>query len=38
MIPVELRAALVLELRSAAGALVLAIVLAVQRDDDPDNK
>ena len=38
MIPVEFRADLVLELRNAAGVLVLAIVLEVQRDDDPDKK
>ena len=38
MIPVEFRADLVLELRSVAGALVLAIVLEVQRDDDDDKK
>ncbi len=38
MIPVEFRADLVLELRDAAGVLVLAIVLEVQRDDDLDKK
>ncbi len=38
LIPVEFRADLVLELRDAQGALVLAIVLEVQRDDDPDKK
>ena len=38
MIPVEFRADLVLELRDANGGLVLAIVLEVQRDDDPDKK
>jgi hypothetical protein len=38
MIPVEFRADLVIELRSVAGALVLAIVLEVQRDDDDDKK
>jgi hypothetical protein len=38
MIPIEFRADLVLELRDAQGALVLAIVLEVQRDDDPDKK
>src|SRR5262249_40288454 len=38
MIPVEFRADLVLELRDATGVLVLAIVLEVQRDDDPDKK
>jgi len=38
MIPAEFRADLVLELRSVAGALVLAIVLEVQRDDDDDKK
>jgi hypothetical protein len=35
---VELRADLVSELRDAAGALVLVIVLEVQRDEDPDKK
>jgi hypothetical protein len=35
---VEFRADLVLELRDAAGATVLAIVLEVQRDEDPDKK
>jgi len=38
LIPVEFRADLVLELRDASGALVLAIVLEVQRDDDPVKK
>ncbi|MGK4005758.1 hypothetical protein WMF31_24230 [Sorangium sp. So ce1036] len=38
LIPAELRADLVLELRDAKGALVLAIVLEVQRDVDPDKK
>ena len=38
LIPVEFRADLVLELRDADGALVLAIVLEVQRDKDPDKK
>jgi hypothetical protein len=38
MIPVEFRADLVLELRDLVGMLVLAIVLEVQRDDDPDKK
>ncbi|WP_437617815.1 hypothetical protein [Sorangium sp. So ce1151] len=38
LIPVEFRADLVLELRDASGALVLAIVLEVQRDVDPDKK
>jgi hypothetical protein len=38
MIPIEFRADLVLELRDAKGALVLAIVLEVQRDGDPDKK
>ncbi len=38
LIPVELRADLVLELRDANGALVLAIVVEVQRDRDPDKK
>ena len=36
MIPVEFRADLVLELRDAKGALVLAIVVEVQRHEDPD--
>jgi hypothetical protein len=35
---VELRADLVLDLRNAAGRAVLAIVLEVQRDEDPDKK
>ncbi|WP_437627894.1 hypothetical protein [Sorangium sp. So ce1151] len=34
----EFRADLVLELRDASGALVLAIVIEVQRDVDPDKK
>ncbi|WP_437709181.1 hypothetical protein WMF45_33110 [Sorangium sp. So ce448] len=38
LIPVEFRADLVLELRDASGALALAIVLEVQRDEDPDKK
>ncbi|AUX23244.1 hypothetical protein SOCEGT47_037670 [Sorangium cellulosum] len=38
LIPVEFRADLVLELRDAKGKLVLAIVLEVQRDVDPDKK
>jgi hypothetical protein len=38
LIPVEFRADLVLELRGVSGALVLAIILEVQRDDDPDKK
>jgi len=38
LLPVEFRADLVIELRSADGVLVLAIVLEVQRDDDPDKK
>jgi hypothetical protein len=38
LIPVEFRADLVLELRDAEGAIVLAIVLEVQRDEDPDKK
>ncbi|MEP7119608.1 MAG: hypothetical protein ABJE95_01815 [Byssovorax sp.] len=38
LIPVEFRADLVLELRDANGMLVLAIVLEVQRDEDPDKK
>lgn len=36
LVPIEFRADLVLELRSATGAIVLAIVLEVQRDEDPD--
>ncbi|WP_437956271.1 hypothetical protein WME76_33200 [Sorangium sp. So ce119] len=38
LIPVEFRADLVLELRGATGTLVLAIVVEVQRDVDPDKK
>ncbi|WP_437522236.1 hypothetical protein WME79_31010 [Sorangium sp. So ce726] len=38
LIPVEFRADLVLELRGASGALVLAIVVEIQRDEDPDKK
>ena len=38
LIPVEFRADLVLELRDAKGKIVLAIVLEVQRDEDPDKK
>jgi hypothetical protein len=38
LIPVEFRADLVLELRDAHGTLVLAIVIEVQRDQDPDKK
>jgi hypothetical protein len=38
LVPVEFRADLVLELRSAAGRTLLAIVLEVQRDEDPDKK
>ncbi|WP_437894090.1 hypothetical protein [Sorangium sp. So ce124] len=38
LVPVEFRADLVLELRDASGALALAIVLEVQRDEDPDKK
>jgi hypothetical protein len=38
LVPVEFRADLVLELRDAKGAIVLAIVLEVQRDEDPDKK
>ncbi|MGK3995895.1 hypothetical protein [Sorangium sp. So ce1024] len=38
LIPVEFRADLVLELRDERDALVLAIVLEVQRDVDPDKK
>ncbi len=36
MVPVEFRADLVLDLRDAAGIQVLAIILEVQRDEDPD--
>jgi hypothetical protein len=38
LIPVEFRADLVLELRDASGALVLAIVFEVQREQDPRKK
>ena len=38
LIPVEFRADLVLELGNAVGRPVLAIVLEVQRDEDPDKK
>jgi hypothetical protein len=38
LVPVEFRADLVLELRDASGTVVLAIVLEVQRDEDPDKK
>ena len=38
LVPVEFRADLVLELRDAKGTVVLAIVLEVQRDEDPDKK
>src|SRR4051812_15119558 len=38
LIPVEFRADLVLELRDANGALVLSIVLEVQREKDPVKK
>jgi len=38
LIPVEFRADLVLELRDANDALVLAIVLEAQRDKDPNKK
>ena len=38
LVPVEFRADLVLELRDASGVLVLAIVLEVQRDKDPDRE
>jgi hypothetical protein len=38
MILIEFCADLVLELRDTSGGLVLAIVLEVQRDDDPDKK
>jgi hypothetical protein len=38
LIPVEFLADLVLELRDANGALVLAIVLEVQREKDPDKE
>jgi hypothetical protein len=36
LLPTEFRADLVLELRDASGAIVLAIILEVQRDEDPD--
>lgn len=38
LLPVEFRADLVLELRDAEGALVLAIVLELQREKDPRKK
>jgi hypothetical protein len=38
LVPVEFRADLVIELRDAKGTVVLAIVLEVQRDEDPDKK
>ncbi|AUX45060.1 hypothetical protein SOCE26_065410 [Sorangium cellulosum] len=38
LIPVEFRADLVLELRDANGTLVLAIIVEVQREEDPDKK
>jgi hypothetical protein len=38
LLPVELRADLVIELRDADGVLVLAIVLEVQRGEDPDKQ
>jgi hypothetical protein len=38
LLPVEFRADLVLELRDASGATVLAIVLEVQREKDADKK
>jgi hypothetical protein len=38
LVPVEFRADLVLELRDEKGAIVLAIVLEVQRGKDPDKK
>ncbi|WP_437574217.1 hypothetical protein [Sorangium sp. So ce887] len=38
LLPVEFRADLVLELRDENDALVLAIVIEVQRDVDPDKK
>ncbi|AGP38392.1 Yae1 family protein [Sorangium cellulosum] len=38
LLPVEFRADLVLELRDASGTIVLAIVLEVQRDMDPNKK
>ncbi len=38
LIPVEFRADLVLELHSETGALVLSIILEVQRDEDPRKK
>lgn len=36
LLPTEFRADLVIELRDARGAVVLAIILEVQRDEDPD--
>ncbi len=38
LVPVEFRADLVIELRDADGATVLAIVLEVQREEDPDKR
>lgn len=38
LLPVEFRADLVLELRAASGAAVLAIILEAQREKDPDKK
>jgi hypothetical protein len=38
LLPIEFRADLVIELRADSGAIVLAIVLEVQRDQDPDKK
>jgi hypothetical protein len=38
LIPVEFRADLVLELRDTNGVVVLAVVLEVQRDKDPDKE
>jgi len=38
LIPIEFRADLVIELRDAIGALVLAIVFEAQRDIDPDKE
>lgn len=38
LLPTEFRADLVLELKETTGALVLSIVLEVQRDDDDDKK
>ena len=38
LIPIEFRADLVLEVRDAGGETILAIVVEVQRDEDPDKK